>query len=489
MRKNQTVFTLLSACLLAASFAAYAQPADEVDRDDIIQKIVELESQEEAEALVQQAPEDQRDRLRDAIKLVRRGDIRFLPDDLQARLIDLFDRPNTYGPMIAFSEADDPSELFMYYLLDTTGFQPNVFTAPIEGAIPTGANAANGGLPTIGSVRVTLEPKEGLPTDPDDAGAFIDIFTDISGLFVINNEAGWYEGWMIHDIIVPPVAEPRPNGLAQFGTITPEDAAVLAAMGSGNNVPGNIFTADGNAPVFPSANDVFPDIGKNTVAFPVSIGAFNSLQQSDVHAYWEFNAGTNWTFPHYELPSTGGLPDTFDLGLQYDVASLVPGSGPSGVINDVTVYGDNPDDPRDPDRAEGIDSQVEFRNRFIPSNLTTELLYDVLLRPVSFEPEVLDPIQRFYDAYAYEVSLVDQDGDGVISFLEAAIDGESDGLSNRRLYLSPRDFNRFAVTRELNDGLLAPRFAPSERSYVASGFASFVDPAVPASVPRDADDR
>lgn len=67
--------------------------------------------------------------------------------------------------------------------------------------------------------------------------------------------------------------------------------------------------------------------------------------------------------------------------------------------------------------------------------------------------------------------------------------GESNGLSNRRLFLSPRAFNRFAVTREINDGLLAPRFAPSQRSYVASGFATFVDPAVEASVPRDADDR
>jgi hypothetical protein len=67
--------------------------------------------------------------------------------------------------------------LFQYYLLDTTEFQPNVFTAAIPGinddAIPTGANFANGGLLTIGAVRVVLEPKEGLPTNPDDAGAFI----------------------------------------------------------------------------------------------------------------------------------------------------------------------------------------------------------------------------------------------------------------------------------------------------------------------------
>jgi hypothetical protein len=388
--------------------------------------------------------------------------------------------------MIAFAEADDPSQLFQYYLLDTTEFQPNVFTAAIPGinddAMQTGANSANGGLPTIGAVRLVLEPKEGLPTNPDDPGAFIDMFTDISGLFVINNEAGWYEGWMIRDLTVPEVG-------VGFGTMTQADADALAAMGTGNNVPGNIFTVDGNAVRFPRADDVFPDIQGNTIGFPVSIGAYNSLQQSDAHSYWEFNAGTNWTFPLYELPFTGGVPGTFDAGLQYGFSSVVPGSGPAGIINPSEVLGDDPDDPRDPDRAEGNPAQVEFRNRFIPSGLANEVLLDVFVRVASFEPGVTDVGQRIFDAYAHEIAKVDANGDGAISFVEADIDEESDGLSNHRLYLSPRAFNRFAVTRELNDGLLAPRFAPSQRSYVASGFAVLVDPAVPASVARDEDDR
>jgi hypothetical protein len=49
----------------------------------------------------------------------------------------------------------------------------------------TGANC---GLPTVGAVRVVGEPKPGLPTDPNDPRAFNDVFTDISPLFVINNE-------------------------------------------------------------------------------------------------------------------------------------------------------------------------------------------------------------------------------------------------------------------------------------------------------------
>ena len=142
--------------------------------------------------------QDARDNRREIIEFAHRGDIRPLPRALKSRLLRIAKRPHTYLPQTLFSEAADQSLLFQYYLLDTTSFQPNVFTSVVPGinetAIATAANAANGGLPTIGAVRIALEPKPGLPTDPDDPRAFIDIFTDISGLFVINNEAGWYEG-------------------------------------------------------------------------------------------------------------------------------------------------------------------------------------------------------------------------------------------------------------------------------------------------------
>src|SRR5262249_9452098 len=172
-----------------------------------------------------------------------RGNIPNLPDPLKDRLAQLANRPHTYLPMQAFAEADSPSQLFQYYLLDTTGFEPNVFTAIIpgvnDGNVQLTVTGGNCGRPTIGAVRVVLEPKPGLPTDPTNPGAFIDIFTDISPLFVINNESGWYEGWMIHDITVPDVAPPRPDGHAQFGTITQRDADILKKMGTGNNVPAN----------------------------------------------------------------------------------------------------------------------------------------------------------------------------------------------------------------------------------------------------------
>src|SRR6266852_3323667 len=193
---------------------------------------------------------------------VNRRDIRHLPKPLKDRLVELADRPHSFLPTQAFNEADKPSQLFQYYLLDTTGFEPNVFTTIVpginDGTKPT-ATGPNGQLPTIGSVRVVLEPKAGLPTNPEDVRAAIDVFTDISGLFVINNESGWYEGWMIHDLKVPEIARPRRDGHAQFGTMTAGDAEELAEMGTHNNVPGHFFTVNGKAIQLPSENDHFPD--------------------------------------------------------------------------------------------------------------------------------------------------------------------------------------------------------------------------------------
>ena len=119
--------------------------------------------------------------------------------------------------------------------------------------LSSGQGPVKNQFPTIGAVRLVVEPKkvpEVLPTDPNNVRTFIDIFTDISGLFVINNESGWYEGWMIHDLRVADIEKPRSDGHAQFGKITREDAEKLAMMGAqngkpGNNTPGNFFTIDG----------------------------------------------------------------------------------------------------------------------------------------------------------------------------------------------------------------------------------------------------
>jgi hypothetical protein len=89
---------------------------------------------------------------------------------------------------------------------------------------------------------------------------------------------------------------------------------------------------------------------------------------------------------------------------------------------------------------------------------------------VEESPRVQNLQKRLFRAYAVEVARVDTNGDGVISAVEGDIDTPSDDFpDNARLFLPPTVFNRFAVTREINDGLLAPRFAPSQRAWVLSG--------------------
>ncbi len=441
----------------------------------------------------------------DEAALRARGDIASLPTPLQDRLAQLANRPHSTVPIQAYAEADGASQLFQYYLLDTTGFEPNVFTAIFPGVndhVQLTATGGNCGLSTVGAVRVVLEPKPGLPTDPTNPRAFIDVFTDLSGLFVINNESGWYEGWMIHDIAVPPVdATPRKDGHAQFGAILPADAAILKKIGSGNNVPGNVFTLDGNALRLPSASDHFPAVQSNTVPLYVSMGAYNCMQQSDCHAYWEFNyQGTNWVHPLYELPFTGGFPDrfgappdTFEDGEIGRLLSIVPGPGPGGPRNDPTVVGDNPNLPRDPDKFDsdnGFESQREFRERGIPSGLANEVFLDVYERLTSFLPGESNLDRRLFEAYRIEVARVSPTGHGIITANVGDIDTATDGFADSsRLYLTPPMFNRFAVTREINDGSLAPRFSPSQRGWVLAGSLVPVSPSVPASAGRDADDR
>src|SRR5581483_2768186 len=119
--------------------------------------------------------------------------------------------------------------------------------------------------------------------------------------------------------------------------------------------------------------------------------------------------------PSYELPFTGGIPGTFAAGKQYDLQSLIPGSGPAGISNNHSPlkqqFGADPHSPTHPDRAAHADpndpdrptttddDQKETRLRFIPSGLANEILLDVFVRLKSFEPWATDPEKRLFDAY------------------------------------------------------------------------------------------
>jgi hypothetical protein len=451
----------------------------------------------------------------DGTAVATRGDIVSLPAPLKNQLTRLACRPHSTLPIQFFAEANSPSQLFQYYLLDANGFEPNVFTSLITGVNETAmftASGANCGLPTIAAVRLVVEPKEGLPDDPGNPRAFIDIITDISGLFVINNESGWYEGWMIHDLEVAPVAKPGHHGHPKFGTITEEDAEILAAMGSGNNVPGNTFTVDGDAPHFPSAGDHFPDSVTNVVPLQLSMGSYNAFQQSDAHNYWEFNYTTNWIHPLYELPFAGGFPDrratdpadTYEDGELGRKASIVPGAeiGLNEHRGRTFHFGDNPNLPRDPDKFDADDdTQREFRERFIPSAVAREVFLNAFERLDSFRPDLHDLERRLEEGYEAAIRVADADDNGIISAAEGDIDTCNDNCfpqtpsadcavsDSSCLYLLPKTYKRFAVSREINDGYLAPRFAPSQRAWVLSGNIVSVSPVVPASTDRDSDDR
>jgi hypothetical protein len=111
------------------------------------------------------------------------------------------------------------------------------------------------------------------------------------------------------------------------------------------------------------------------------MGAYNSMQQSEAHSYWEFNyQGTNWVHPRYELPFTGGFPD--DFGKAADafqdgeigkLQSIVAGPGPAGEPNHPQDVGDNANLPRDPKglmhSGNFANSKRDLSGRLLPTRL------------------------------------------------------------------------------------------------------------------------
>src|SRR6266567_9269754 len=101
----------------------------------------------------------------DMATVATRGDINSLPGPLKQRLVRQAGRPHSQLPTQAYAEAHfdeppfkpKPSQLFQYYLLDTTGFESNPFTSLIPGVNDTAMLTATGpdcGLSTVAAVRV-----------------------------------------------------------------------------------------------------------------------------------------------------------------------------------------------------------------------------------------------------------------------------------------------------------------------------------------------
>src|SRR5690242_18958401 len=72
---------------------------------------------------------------KDMSAVATRGDIKNQPCALMDRLVDMAGRPHSQLPTQAYAEAHSdkshfepkPSPLFLYFLLDTTGFEQNPF--------------------------------------------------------------------------------------------------------------------------------------------------------------------------------------------------------------------------------------------------------------------------------------------------------------------------------------------------------------------------
>jgi len=155
------------------------------------------------------------------------------------------------------------------------------------------------GLSTVrrGSSRGGAQP--GPATDPNDIRAFIDIFTDISGLFVIKQRKRLVRGL---DDSRPSRRADRCAGAGRPCS-APSRRRRRRAQGDGKPVTTNRGTCSRWTAATPisRAPAISSRAARPTSCRSAEHGRLNCLQQSDCHAYWEFNYTTNWIQPTYEL--------------------------------------------------------------------------------------------------------------------------------------------------------------------------------------------
>jgi hypothetical protein len=308
----------------------------------------------------------------------------------------------------------------------------------------------------IGTVRAIVEvPARGHP-DLGDPETKVDYFTDVCGVQPVQSESGWYEGWLVHDLKVPPVADAQGRpiqiapgaGSVTTSLITQADADRLAEMGEGENVPGQLFTVDGLPPKNGTLGQTTSGGEANVLSVFVSLGTWNALRGEDAHAYFRLDQQTNWVAPPNER---AGGPR------QEDAAR-------------------SPRDPdRTPDRCGGDGRAGETRLRRLPSGVAREILIDAYMRLASFLPRERDTARRLARAYEAEIAKLDRNRDGVLQFSEV------EESSSAQTFVPPAEFNRLVVTREINDGLLGPRLVPSAEAFVLAGSAKLL---APGEIPR-----
>lgn len=258
-------------------------------------------------------------------------------------------------------------------------------------------------------------------SSPEPAGsAVLSVFSDgtgkmtisVSGLKTIETESGFYEGWLIHDIYVP-------------DDLSDDDFVLLNHGPNGEcNLRSGIYTLDGSPPY--AGNGL--DQHSNTLWVPVSMGTFNTDFLGGQKCHWTFSPQTNWTFSLLELLGLSPKPE------------------------------DNEDDPRDPD------SPASRSMRLIPSGISRDILVDTFIRRATVHPELTldhDFTKRLLTIYFDRIDHLDNDGDGLLD--------RADVIDKPECFIPYNCYQRVAITREINDGWLGPRYIPSQKAFVLSG--------------------
>lgn len=114
MRMNATscaaLISVLSIGLLASSGQSYASNFSGENR--YYETHEQRQCRRKVKRLIRKEAKGNPIVARDGRRVLRREDVRELPCELRRELVKQALRPHTYLPQVAFSEADDPSQLF-----------------------------------------------------------------------------------------------------------------------------------------------------------------------------------------------------------------------------------------------------------------------------------------------------------------------------------------------------------------------------------------
>jgi hypothetical protein len=409
---------------------------------------------------------------------VNRADVRSLPSALRERLTELNERPRSYKPQGVYPPLRGTRQLVGFFLLDPTqssgpsAAAAEAFAPSTNLRAPVSTNLSPQGAARL--FQVTSSNGGTNATSTSSESSFADVFTDVAGLPPLADASSRYEGWLIHDLVVPTTGQAGSTGTTAGG-ITADDATALSVLGTGNNAPGAVFTTDGSAPS--SGGSASPTSGTatngaaaasvsgapNTISLYVKAGTLTPMQKNDAHAYRKLNPQTSWvTLAGLTNNPTPAAPNTAPAE-----ATVPSPSAPATDPQANTV-------PPAVSSSGGTAGTPASGTSLIPSGVAREILLDAYVRKASFEPNVTDINQRLSDAYTAQVSKVDTNRDGVISTDEAA----AAAAAGTSVFLEPSAFNRFAVSKETSNG--AEQSSPG--SVILQGTLQAVSGTPPATI-------